>query len=79
MAERFIQIRTSQQYNTMTITMENSFDGAVQVEKGRYRSSKRPDFGVGLASIQAVARKCRGDARFEANGRVFRSSVYVRI
>lgn len=77
--DRFIQIRTSQQYDTLTITMENSFDGVVQVEKGRYRSSKRPDFGIGLTSIQAVARKYRGDARFAASGKVFRSSVYVRI
>ena len=46
---------------------------------GKYLSSKRDDFGVGLGSIRAVARKRGGDARFEPDGRVFRSSVYLRV
>ena len=63
----------------LTIAMDNSFDGQVRMENGKYRSSKREDFGVGLASIQSVARKCGGDARFEADGSVFRSSVYLHV
>ena len=63
----------------LTIAMDNSFDGQVRMENGKYCSSKREDFGVGLASIQSVARKCGGDTRFEADGSVFRSSVYLHI
>ena len=76
---RFLRLNSTVHLGTLTITLDNSFDGRVTRENGRYRSSKRDDFGVGLSSIQAVARKREGDARFEADGRVFRSSVYLRI
>lgn len=59
--------------------MDNSFHGHFKQERGKYPSSKREDFGVGLSSIQAVARKRGGDARFETDSNVFHSSVYVQI
>ena len=46
---------------------------------GKFRSRKREDFEIGLSSVQSVARKGQGDARFESDGLVFLSSVYVRI
>ena len=76
---RFIRLRSGLHLGVLTITMDNSFDGQVRVENGKYRSSKRDDFGVGLASVQAVARKHQGIACFEPDGRVFRSSAYVRV
>ena len=76
---RFIRLNSAEHLGTLAITMDNSFDGDARQENGRFRSGKRGDFGVGLSSIQAVARKRGGDARFEPDGRVFRSSVYVRI
>lgn len=75
---RFIRIKSKVHLGTLTITMDNSFDGHVQIENGRYRSSKREDFGVGLTSIQTVAQECGGEAWFEADGRVFHSAVYLR-
>lgn len=76
---RFLRLISAVHLDTLTIIMDNSFDGHLRVEDGKYRSSKREDFGVGLTSIQAVARKCGGNARFEPDGRVFRSSVYLRV
>ena len=76
---RFLRLSSDAHLGTLTITMDNSFDGQVKQENGRYRSSKRDDFGVGLSFILAVARRHGGDARFEPDGQVFRSSVYVRI
>ena len=76
---RFLHLRSTVHLGTLTITMDNSFDGQVTRENGTFRSSKRDDFGVGLSSIQAVARKRGGDARFEADGQVFRSSVYLGV
>ena len=76
---KFIRLNSAVHLGTLTITMDNSFDGQVRQENGKFRSSKRDDFGVGLSSIQEVARKCGGEARFEPDGRVFRSSAYVRV
>lgn len=76
---RFLRLISAVHLDTLTVIMDNSFDGHVRVEAGKFRSSKREDFGVGLTSIQAVARKCGGNAQFEPDGRVFRSSVYVRV
>ena len=76
---RFIRLNSSLQYELLTITMDNSFDGKVTEENGRFYSRKREDFGIGLSSVQAVARKGQGDARFEQDGLVFLSSVYVRV
>ena len=76
---KFLRLNSTVHLGVLTITMDNSFDGRVKQEDGKFRSSKRDDFGVGLTSIQAVARKRGGDARFEPDGRVFRSSVYLRV
>lgn len=76
---KFLRLSSTVHLGTLIITMDNSFDGRVKQEDGKFRSSKRDDFGVGLTSIQAVARKRGSDARFEPDGRVFRSSVYVRV
>ena len=76
---KFIHLSSTVHLNILTITMDNSFEGSAQLLDGKFRSSKRDDFGVGLTSIQAVACKCGGGARFEPDGRVFRSSVYVRV
>ena len=67
---KFIRLNSAVHLGTLTITMDNSFDGQVRQENGKFRSSKRDDFGVGLSSIQEVARKCGGEARFEPDGRV---------
>lgn len=76
---RFLRLNSTVHLGMLVITLDNSFDGQVRMENGRFRSSKRDDFGVGLSSVQAVAHRCGGDARFEPDGRVFRSSVYVRV
>lgn len=76
---RFIRLKSNLPYDMLTITMDNSFDGKVKQENGKFYFQKREDFGIGLSSIQAVARKRQGDARFEADELVFRSSVYLRV
>ena len=76
---KFLHLGSRIHMGLLTIVMDNSFDGQVRQENGKFRSSKRDDFGVGLTSIQAVARKRGGDARFETDGNVFHSSVYVQI
>lgn len=74
---RFVSLRAGLRGGVLTIVMDNSYGGSVREESGQFRSSKRSDFGVGLASVQAVAAKFGGSARFEYDGSVFSSSVYL--
>ena len=76
--KRFIRISSDISYDMLIITMENSYDGNFVSENGRFRSTKRDDFGIGLSSIQSVARKYRGDAKFEGKDSYFQSSIYMR-
>ena len=78
--EKFIQLNSSLEYGVLTITMDNGFDGKAVEKDGVFYSSKRTDTpGVGLSSIRAVAKAHHGDTRFEADSRVFRSSVYMSV
>lgn len=76
---RFIRLNSRLQYKTLTITMDNSFDGCVTQKSGKLISTKRADFGTGTASVTAVAQKHGGDTQFEANNCAFFSSVYVQV
>ncbi|MCI8512250.1 MAG: GHKL domain-containing protein [Lachnospiraceae bacterium] len=77
--KKFIHLNSRRQYKTLTVTMDNSFNGSFTEQDGRALSSKRADFGIGTGSIAAIARQHGGDAKFEADGLVFLSSVYVRL
>ncbi|MEG0933467.1 MAG: ATP-binding protein, partial [Lachnospiraceae bacterium] len=77
--DKFIRLRSRQQYETLTVTMDNSFNGAVSKSGEKFLSSKRNEVGTGLASVTAMAKKHGGNASFETDGLVFQSSVYVRI
>lgn len=77
--ERFISLNSSFEYGTLTITVDNSFDGVVDNKDGVFLSSKREGEGIGLASISRFARKYSGGARFETKTGVFCSSIYMCI
>lgn len=76
---KFITLKSSIQYDILTITMDNSFNGEVKSENGKFLSSKRNDYGIGLSSIQSICIKHNGNARFEYEGNIFHSSLYVKI
>ena len=75
----FIRLSADIRYKTLIITMDNSFDGHFKIRDGKYLSSKRNDFGIGLSSIQSVAQKYGGDTEFVAKNGVFQSSLYFQI
>lgn len=76
---KFIRLNSCMQYEILTVTMDNSFDGKFTELNGRFLSRKREDYGIGLSSVKAVAQKASGDVDFHTDGLVFMSSVYVRI
>lgn len=76
---RFLRLCSRLEYGTLTITMDNSFDGKAERRGGEFLSSKRhAAAGTGLASIRAAAEKYGGGARFVPDGTVFRCSVYLQ-
>ncbi len=77
--KRFIRIGSDISYDMLIITMDNSYDGNFLSVDGRFRSTKREGFGIGLSSVQSVVRKYCGDAKFEDKDGYFQSSVYMRI
>ena len=77
--ERFLRLFSYIQDDTLTFTMENSFDGKAREQGGVLFSRKHEGEGVGLSSVRAVAAKYGGAARFESQGRMFLSSVYVQL
>lgn len=77
--ETFIRLNSRLEYGVLTITMENSFNGTVHMQDGKFYSSKRNGFGIGLSSVQAVAKAHDGDTRFEPEGNVFLSLIYVKL
>lgn len=77
--ERYIHLRSRIHLNTLTITMDNSFDGKAVRSGDLFHSSKNTSHGIGLSSIQATARMHGGDALFEAEDKVFHSSVYMAL
>ncbi|WP_051280334.1 sensor histidine kinase [Anaerovorax odorimutans] len=76
---KFIRLNSRLQYEILTITMDNSFDGKFVKKDGKFVSRKRRKLGIGLDSITSVTEKHGGSARFEADGLVFKSSVYVKV
>lgn len=77
--KRFIKLRSRVRDDKLVITMDNSFDGYYQENGELFYSRKRDGQGIGLSSVLAVAKKYGGNAKFEAKGNVFLSSVYVTV
>ena len=77
--KRLIRISSDISYDMLIVTMDNSYDGNFLSVDGRFCSTKRHGFGIGLSSVQSVARKYYGDAKFEDRDGYFQSSVYLRI
>jgi nitrogen-specific signal transduction histidine kinase len=63
----------------LTITIDNSFNGAITETNGVFISQKREGEGIGISSVKAVAQKCGGISKFEAKGDVFQASVMLRL
>ena len=62
----------------LTIVVGNASSARLRWVNGRCLSSKAEGrFGVGLATVQDIARKYGGRAEFSADGKEFRASVFL--
>lgn len=75
--KRYIYLRGEQTDGKIRLVMDNSFDGTLKKEKGRFLSSKRNGFGTGILSVQSQVRRFGGLASFRADGNVFRVSILI--
>ena len=76
---RFIKLSSHLQYDTLTITVDNSFAGDIRKKSGVFLSSKRDGEGIGISSVIAVAQRLGGGSKFETESGIFKASVYIKI
>lgn len=75
---RYIKLNIVCSQKVFVITVDNSFDGNVHMEKpGCYLSTKSPNRGTGLYSLVRMARKYHGTFQFEHDEKEFRSSLLL--
>ena len=75
---KFVKVRAKLAGETLTITIDNSFDGVIKMEGEKFLSRKRREgVGIGVSSVSAVAGKYGGAARFEAKGNVFQAEIML--
>lgn len=77
--KKYIKVNAGITIGVFAITIENSFDGTLRRSAGGLLSSKRPQAGIGTASVTAIAKKYNGRATFEAEGQVLRASVVLHV
>ena len=76
--ERFIIINAAIAGKKLAVTIDNSFDGNILKDDNKIMSRKNNGSkGIGLSSIEAVARKYNGKARFEVKDNLFQVSVML--
>ena len=84
--ERFIKIRLHHTGDVLIVMVENSYEGTVRKEDGRFLSSKAEmRKGIGITSVLDVCKKynldvCKkynGIPKIEYNGSVFKVSILL--
>lgn len=75
-AERYITLKVEMKGpRTMSLIISNSFSGKVRKKSDRYLSSKREDFGIGIASVRHITEKYGGFTKISHENQIF--TVYV--
>lgn len=78
--QRQIQLRGEiLNQNSFVFTLDNTFSGKVQMEKGRFLSSKQEEHGIGLRSVQDIVNKYNGTVKFETEKKMFCVSIVLNL
>lgn len=79
--KRKMKLRISTHAGNLMLTVDNTFDGKLQIEDGEFLSRKRNNGqkGVGLASVAAVAEKYDGGLQCEDKDGWFLVSVQMMV
>lgn len=77
---RYIDVAILTRDDSLTITVDNSFDGKLIRENGRIYSRKRDhEEGIGIASMKEIVGKHGGLCRFQTSGREFEASFLLNV
>lgn len=63
--------------NKLMFCIKNTFDGIISEAKGKFLSSKRADFGIGIESVRATVQKYDGVLEMDYNTSEFKVSVGI--
>ena len=75
---KYIEVRLHQTGDVLIIMVENSYEGTVRREDGRFLSSKAEmRKGIGITSVLDVCKKYNGIPKIEYNGSVFKVSILL--
>lgn len=77
--EAYITFRIKQVFNMLVTTLDNSYFGEIHKTRDNFLSSKTNHTGLGIASIQNIAKKYNGIAKFEYDKQVFHVSVMLNL
>jgi sensor histidine kinase regulating citrate/malate metabolism len=76
-SKRFIKMRSQVAGKKLTMTIDNTFDGAYRQEDGHFLSRKHFGRGIGLSSVRTIVERYDGSIKVEAANGVFMVSLYV--
>ena len=77
--ERKIKVSMYFEKNTVYINIENTFDGNLIIEEGRYKTTNKDKFnhGFGLLSVKKILEKYNGEIHISSDGQVFTANVLL--
>ena len=75
--KRFVYLRGETTGRQLRLVVDNSFDGIIKEKEGRYFSSKRKGFGLGIHSVRSIVEDHGGLVLFEPGDQVFKASVFI--
>lgn len=77
--KRFISVQAYlHSRSVILLTVENAFDGRINIKSGIFQSSKRRGDGVGIESVRHISEKNGGYSRFRYDKGKFRADVMLR-
>lgn len=76
-AERLILLNIISSGKMLAITVDNGFDGHVNLDGDKYLSTKKRHTGIGLKSITNIAEKYNGGVQFSHEETIFHASVML--
>ncbi len=78
--KRLIRIRARADRTSLTLAVDNRFDGTLKTDNGAYLSRKEgTGHGVGIGSVRAVCEKYGGVLQIETEGDMFMAGVVIAV
>ena len=78
-SNRMISLKRNVRGGLVVLQIENTYEGAVDLEDGLPRTTKREcGHGYGLRSIQRIAQRWGGDMSVRTENGIFKLSIFMR-